>query len=828
MRDDEAYGAGDPGALEALFGARTEAGALIGLAEAYRRSGWRAARLDPLGLALPEAPEELEPGRYGLEPADAAPLRAAYCGTIGWEIGHVQDRARREWLAARAEEPWRPAPAEQAGALDMIARGEHLEATFGRRMPGTKTFGLAGAEGYLVLTDAVIRAGVALGARHVFAGGMHRGRFTQMGLNFGKPLTRLVAEAQGTPEMPFETGAASDVPYHLGFEGQARIGGHDVTMWVSPHPSHLSVVGPVMQGRARAIAEREGAGAVLSVIYHTDAAIAGQGINMEVFQLSGLAPFHIGGTIHLILNNQIGFTTEMREARTARSCADIAKLVEAPVLHVNGDDPEALLRVGQVAAEYRARFGADIVVDMVCYRRKGHNEIDEPHFTQPMAYKAIDAMPKLSEQYGSRIGQKPDVGGFASELDRAFGAAKQWAPNGPPPAPGLATDIEARLCDPVETGVDIETLRRLGRHVTAAPEGMALHPKVARFLDARAAAIETGGGIDWATAEALALASLADQGTPVRFGGQDSIRGAFTQRHLALFDQQTGVRHIVLDGLAARVDLYNAPLIEHAILAFEYGRSTLAPGALAVWEAQFGDFLNVCQPVFDQVVACAEDRWLFESALTILLPHGLDGGGPDHATARPERLLMACAKGNMRLVNASTPANFFHALRRQMVGPLSKPLVVLSPKALLRHPGCVSRLDEMGPGSGFRTVIGDDVENASRAVLCTGKLYHFLEAERRQRGIEDVAMIRLEQLYPLDEAAIAAALKPCRKAELVWAQEEPENFGYFGWLDRRLEDIAGRRWRLVSRPASPSASAGPKVWDDRHLKAVIDAALDLR
>jgi 2-oxoglutarate dehydrogenase E1 component len=823
MRDDEAFGAGDPGALEVLFGARTEAGALLGLAEAFRRSGWRAARLDPLGLTPPEAPEELEPSLYGLIPADAESLRAAYCGSIGWEIGHVQDRARRDWLAARAEEPWKPSAADRATALDLIARGEHLEATLARRMPGTKTFGLAGAEGYLVLTDAVIREGVALGARHVFAGGMHRGRFTQMGLNFGKPLARLVAEAQGAPEIPRETGAASDVPYHLGFEGTVRIGGHEVAMWVSPHPSHLSVVGPVMQGRARAVADREGVGAVLPVIYHTDAAIAGQGINAEVFQISGLAPFHIGGTIHLILNNQIGFTTEMREARTARSCSDIAKLVEAPVLHVNGDDPDALIRAGQVAADYRAAFGADIVVDMLCYRRKGHNEIDEPRFTQPTAYQVIDAMAPLAGRYAARIGRQADTSAFVADLDRAFAAARHWTPNGPETPRGLAPDIEARLCDPVATGVALDDLRRLGRHLTTPPDGMALHPKVTRFLEARAAAIEGGEGIDWATAEALA--SLADRGTPVRLGGQDTVRGAFTQRHLALHDQRTGVRHMVLDGLAAQAEVYNAALIEHAILAFEYGLSTATPDRLTVWEAQFGDFLNVCQPVFDQVVTCAEDRWLFQSGLTILLPHGLDGGGPDHATARPDRLLMTCAKGNIRLVNASTPANYFHALRRQIVGPHRKPLVVLSPKALLRHPACVSRLDEMGLGKTFQAVIGEVVKKARRVVICTGKLYHYLNVARRERGIEDIALVRLEQLYPLDDAALAVALRPYKKTELVWAQEEPENMGYFAWLDRRLERIAGRRLGLVSRSAMATPATGPKKWNDAEFAAVIDGAL---
>lgn len=826
MRDTEAFGAGDPGALEALFGARTEAGAWRGLVEAYRRFGWLAARLDPLGLVKPQSPAELDPALYGFTPEDAAPLARAYCGTIGWEIGHVQDRARRDWLAARAEQAYAPEAGDRSRALALIARAEHLEAAFGRRMPGVKTFGLAGAEGFVVLTDAVMRAAVALGARRLLVAGMHRGRFTQMGLNFGKPLVRLVAEAQGTPDVPAEAGAQSDVAYHLGFEGTVVIAGREVPIWVAPHPSHLSLVGPMMQGRARAAVEANGAGAVLPLILHTDAAFAGQGVNAEVLQLSGLGPWHVGGTVHLVLNNQIGFTTEPYEGRTARSPADIAKLIEAPILHVNGEDPGALLRAGRVAAEYRAAFGADIVVELIGYRRKGHNEIDEPRFTQPLLYKAIDAMPPLSARYAAETGAEADVSGFAAELDAAFAAAKDWAPNGPEAPPrGLASDVEERLCDPVETGVDLGRLRALGAHLARLPDGFAAHPKVARFLTERAEAVERGEGIDWATAEALALASLADEGRPVRLTGQDSVRGAFSQRHLALFDQETGARHMVLDGLAARADIHNSPLIENAVLAFEYGLSTAALNRLTVWEAQFGEFLNVAQGVFDQIIAPGESRWLMESGLVILLPHGLDGGGPDHATGRPERLLAACARGNLRVLNASTPANFFHALRRQVVGPYRKPLVVLTPKALLRHPACVSALAEMGPGTGLRTVIGERREGARRVVLCTGKLFYLLDAARRDRGADDVALVRLEQLYPLDDAAIAAALAPHTGAELVWAQEEPENMGYFAWLDRRLERIAGRPFRLVSRPAMPSPATGPKKWNNAEAAAVIDAAL---
>ena len=818
MRDTEALGAGDPGALDALWAGATEAGALLGLAEAYRRWGWRAARLDPLGLTAPEEVPELDPTLYGLTAHDAEPLGRAYCGAIGWEFGHVQDRSRRAWLTRQAERPWHVPAADRRAALELIARGELFERMLDRRLPGAKTFGLSGAEGFLVLMQRVIQQAVKAGARQVVAGGMHRGRMTQMALVFGKPLAAVIAEAQGAPAVPEGMGS-SDSPYHLGFHDTVEVAGRKVGIWVAPHPSHLSVVAPVAIGRARALRDR--GSAPLPLVLHTDAAFAGQGVNAETLQLSGLAPFAVDGTIHLILNNQLGFTTGAAEARTARTCADVAKLVEAPILHVDGDDPDAVMRVAEVAAGYRAAFAADIVVDLVACRRKGHNEIDEPRFTQPAMYRAIDALPPLSQRYAEEIGAEPELDGFRAALDAAFEAAKGWRPNLRRTPMGLAPDAEARMLAPVATGVSEARLRAHGERLTALPAGIEPHPRVAEFLKRRGAAIEAGTGIDWATAEALALACLLDEGVPVRLGGQDTVRGAFTQRHLEVHCQRTGARHGVLDGFGPS-EIFNTPLTENAVLGFEYGYSLGEPDGLTVWEAQFGDFINVCQSIFDQFVICGEDRWHFESNLTMLLPHGLDGGGPDHATAHPERLLAACANGNLQVVNLSTPANYFHALRRQVLAPLSKPLVVLAPKALLRHPGATSRLADLA--GGFRTVIAEH-RPARRVVMATGKLAVLLERARDEAGRDDIALIRLEQLYPLHTAALARALAPYRDAELVWAQEEPENMGYFGWLDRRLEAVSGRRWRLVTRPASPSAASGPKQWDDAHLKAVIAAAL---
>ena len=820
MRDSDGLGAGDPGAIEAMLGARSYDGAADGLAEAYRRFGWMAADLDPLGLASRHVLPDLDPHRWGVGEDEAAVLRAAYCATIGWNFGHIADPERRAWLAMAAETAVRPGVAERSRALDLIARGEALEAAFDRRMPGAKTFGLSGAEGYLVLLDRVLGCGAAAGHDHAIMGGMHRGRLTQMGLVFGKPLHRIIADSMGVPEYPESVGASSDSPYHMGWSGAVETPSGTMRVWVAPHPSHLSVVAPVGQGVARA--HLDSGQRVLALALHTDAAFAGQGVNAEMLQLSGLPAFSIGGTVHLMLNNQIGFTTDATAARTARTAADFARVIDAPILHVNGEDPDAVLRVAEIAVAYRERFGADIVVDLIAYRRKGHNEIDQPRFTQPRAYARIDAMAPLSARYASETGLHTDLQAFQADLDSAFAASKSLTSNDVPSAPGLAPDIEATMLAPVETGLDAETLRTLAERITALPTGFDPHPKVADFL-ARRRSDMASGTVDWATAEALALAACIDAGMPVRLIGQDVMRGAFTQRHLEVHDQSNGDRMDVLSGLGGPFSGFDSPLTENAVLAYEYGYSIARPDGLTIWEAQFGDFLNVAQAIFDQFIICGEDRWLFPSGLVLLLPHGVDGGGPDHATAHPERLLAACARGNIQVVNPSAPANIFHALRRQVMAEWRKPLVVLAPKTLLRHPGARSSLSEFS--TVFQSVIAESPPKP-RVVLSTGKLAVLLEAERDRTGA-DVALIRLEQLYPLDTAALSKALEPFADAELIWAQEEPENMGYFNWLDRQLEAISGRRWTCVSRPASPSASSGPKAWDDAHLRRVIATALGL-
>ncbi|HRD76887.1 MAG TPA: 2-oxoglutarate dehydrogenase E1 component [Hyphomicrobiaceae bacterium] len=861
---EEFSGVGDPGALEAMFDGRPGAGprpaqrssasaaapGLTTLLEAYRHRGFLRARLDPLGLApRPEIPE-LDPAAHGLARRDAAELaerlERAYCGSIGWEIGHIHDGARRRWLEAEAEQadPVTPDATERRRILALLARVDAFESGLNLRIPAGKHFGIGGAETFLVALETLIAESARLGVEEVVVGGMHRGRFAMLATIMEKPLTALIAEIQGKPAIPEGMKASSDVSYHLGYSGDRQIAGSTVHFSVSPHPSHLQLAPIITQGRARAkqtLLGPDGARRVLPLLLHTDASFSGQGLVAEMLQLSGLAPFRLGGTVHVLINNQLGFTTTPEEGRTARGASDIARLIEAPVLHVNGDDPEAVWRVALIAANWRARFQSDIIIDLVCYRRPGHNEIDEPRFTQPRMYEAIDARPPVRALYADELaarGLDTDAADSATDamrasLGSAFAAAKSWKINQADWFEGRWTGLvqgdEAAMLAPVVTGVPAARLTDIGRAITSLPDGTTLDPKVARFLDERRRSIEAGEGINWATGEALALASLLSDGTSVRLGGQDSVRGAFTQRHLEVHDQASGERHLTLAPAArafAKAEIHNTPLIEHAVLTYEYGISLADPARLVIWEAQFGEFLNYAQPVFDQCIACGEDRWLRSSGLVILLPHGLDGGGPDHSTGRPERLLAACAGANLQVVNASTPANFFHALRRQMARPFRKPLVVLTPKALLRHKACVSTLADFAEGTGFRHVIDDTgVAGASRVLLCTGKIFYDLAAERAARGLgQKVAIVRIEQLHPLPADEIRTAMTRHSGAETIWCEEEPENMGYFTHLDRPLEAITGRRVRRAGRPAVATPAVGVKYWHEAEIKAVLDTA----
>ena len=851
-------GAGGPGAIAALFedgldGAQTSQprsspggygeAALI---EAYRQRGYLAAVLDPLGLAKPAPIAELEPLQYGVDRASSliARLQLAYCGSIGWDFVHIRDGARRRWFAAEAESRATADMSidEQHRCLALLSRTAAFETALARRLPGAKLFGIGGAETFNVIVETILAESVRLGVEEVVVGGMHRGRFNMLANVFGKPLVSLVAEIIGMPAVPDGLGVSSDVSYHLGYAGEREIAGQRLRIAVSAHPSHLQLIPIITQGRARArqaMRAEAGRRAVLPLLLHTDASFAGQGLVAEMFQLSKLAPFDLGGTIHVVINNQVGFTTDPDEARSASGCTDIARLVEGPILHVNGDDPDAVYRASLVAANYRATFASDIVIDLVCYRRPGHNEIDEPRFTQPQMYRAIDALAPVHELYAARVEGGAAIAAEASasveaELKAAFVSAKSYAVNRADWFAGVWSGLRpgtvADMLRPVVTGLPATELQRLGRLITDIPEGFTPDPKVAKFLAERRQSIETGEGITWAAAETLALASLTAVGVPVRFGGQDSLRGAFTQRHWQLHDAINGTRHLVLSAAAKNaksLEVHNTPLIEHAVLCYEYGISLDDPKRLVVWEAQFGEFLNIAQPVFDQCIACGEDRWLRASGIVILLPHGLDGGGPDHSTGRPERLLAAGAGANIQVVNASTPANYFHLLRRQIMRDIRKPLVVLTPKALLRNKSCVSALADFADDTHFRELIIDGpAEGAQRVILCTGKVAYLLAEERARCKLEqEITIIRVEQLHPLPEPAIGDALARHPAATLVWCEEEPANMGYFTHLDRTLERLAKRAIVRAGRPATASPASGVKYWLEAEEKAYLAAAL---
>ena len=816
MRDWDFLNAGDPGAIDALFGQDLDRRDTTVL-DAFRRHGWLKADLDPLG-------KQSSSSRFVLSPLldndndEAARLSAIYCGTIGWEFGHVQDLEKFEWLAAQAEAADAPVPEDRLRALCLIRQGELFETTLGKRLPMVKTFGLSGSEGFLVAVDQVIRTSRA---KSVCVGGMHRGRLTQLALLFGKPLDRLIEECRGLPDVPEEFGIASDVPYHLGWEG---VRGDGISVWVAPHPSHLSLSGPVAAGIVRG--RNDGS---LPLILHTDAAFAGQGINAELLQISALPAYAIGGSVHIILNNQIGFTTEPGEARSSRTCADVAKIIEAPILHVNGNDPDAVCRAAAIAVRYRETFASDIVLDIIGFRRPGHNEVEEPRYTQPSTYRLLDALPPLSDIYAGRLGWAvPELPEFRRQLDTAFQDRAATSSSISEIPAGLAPDIEDQMCLPVTTGCDLARLAEIGCRLTSVPDDFQVHRKVAEFLEKRRRGFDGAFGLDWASGETLALASLADDGHAIRLSGQDSVRGAFSQRHFHIHDQNSDRVHRCLDGFGTDVEVFNTPLIENAVLGFEYGLSVASPQRLTIWEAQFGDFLNVCQAMFDQYVTGGEQRWLFSCGLVMLLPHGWDGGGPDHSTGHVERILARCAQGNIQLVNPSTPAQMFHVLRRQLKGSVRKPLVILSPKTLLRHADCRSDLGEFGPGTGFRLLIDDPVIDAARikrVVLCSGKVFYALDTTRQERGLEkSVALIRMEQLYPLPRKQIADTLARYGAAELFWVQEEPENLGAFTWLDRKLERIIGRSVRLISRPTAASPAVGWRSWHAKEEALLMDRA----
>ena len=848
------------------------------LIRAYRIRGHLYAKLDPLGLAPIEHHPELDYKTYGFTDDDldreifidnvlgmeTATLRvildavqATYCDKIGVEFMHIQDPAQKAWIQERIEQPRNHTDFTDRGKLAILERltaAETFEQFLDRRFVGAKRFGLEGGEALVPLLEQVIKRGSQLGLEELVLGMAHRGRLNILANVFDKPFINIFSEFQGNPANPEDVQGSGDVKYHLGTSSDREFDGKNVHLSLTPNPSHLEVVNPVVLGRVRAKQRQRGDKArnkVMGILLHGDAAFIGQGLVAETFELSELKGYQTGGTIHVVINNQIGFTTSPTEARSGPYCSEMAKIVQAPVFHVNGDDPEAVVHVARIATEFRYQFKVDVVVDMYCYRRQGHNEGDEPAFTQPLMYREIAKHPTTRRIYSNRLIQEgllteqaseQFVDSFRARLERDFESAQNFKPNKADWLEGKwsGMDIARGEDRRGDTDVEMDVLQEIGRRITTVPDDFNLNSKIKRQFAAKLKAVQDGKGIDWATAEALAFGACAIEGTPVRLSGQDCGRGTFSQRHAVLTDQETGVDFVPLQHVRpdqAKVDVLDSPLAEMSVLGFEYGYTTAEPNMLIMWEAQFGDFANGAQVIIDQFITSGEHKWLRMSGVVMLLPHGYEGQGPEHSSARLERYLQMCAEDNMQVCVPSTPANYFHMLRRQVRRNFRKPLIVMTPKSLLRHKACVSDLSEFGPGTSFHRVIADDAKlvaasRVKRVVLCTGKVYYDLLAAREERKIKDVALVRVEQLYPFPVRSLTAELKKYPNAEVVWCQEEPENMGAWRFIDRKLETvladmpkIQADRPRYVGRAEAASTATGVMKRHVAQQAKLVDEAL---
>ncbi len=853
------------------------------LIRSYRVRGHLEAQLDPLGLQQPKPHPELSPATYGFTEADMdrpifldfvlgkesatlreilAICRASYCGPIGVEFMHIQDPDQKSWIQRRIEgAPWVGGFTrdEKRAILQELTEAEGFEAFCARKFVGTKRFGLEGGESTIPAVQTVIQVAARAGVKEIAIGMAHRGRLNMLANVVKKPFQQIFSEFQGVGAQPDDVQGSGDVKYHLGTSTDLEIEGNRVHLSLQPNPSHLEAVDPVVVGKIRArqdmAGDTRGRHSMMGILLHGDAAFAGQGVVYETMAMSQLIGYRTGGTIHIVTNNQIGFTTVPAHAYSGLYCTDIAKAVQAPILHVNGDDPEAVVFVARLVAEFRQTFGTDIVLDIVCYRRHGHNESDEPAFTQPIMYGRIREMKTTRTLYAARLAAEGSLSAedsqamldaFYATLDAAHQAAQSFRPNKADWLEGHWTGLKAvGSSDDVEqlhaTAVPLETLREVGGALTRVPADFNVNPKILRQLEAKRQAIEGGEGIDWATGEALAFGTLLLEGHRVRLSGEDVQRGTFSQRHAVLVDQQTQAEYVPLNNIRAgqtRFEAFNSLLSEFGVLGFEYGYSLADPHTLVLWEGQFGDFANGAQVIIDQFIASAETKWLRMSGLVMLLPHGYEGQGPEHSSARLERYLQLCAERNMRVANLTTPANYFHALRRQLKANYRKPLVQMTPKSLLRHKLAVSSLAEFGPGSGFRYVIPEvdaiaPEEEVRRVVLCTGKVYYDLLAERRERGLRDVALIRVEQLHPFPAQSLGRALAPYRRAEVIWCQEEPANMGAWSFMDRRIEtvlaglDNAAKRPAYAGRDAAASPATGLAKVHQQQQDALVRQALGL-
>lgn len=851
----------------------------------FRSRGHLGANLDPLGLQGQVNHPEFDPRFFGFTDADLdrpifidnvlglesasmreieAILKRTYQGTFALQFMHLQDPEPKSWLQQRIEGLGKEITFTAEGRkaiLNKLIETEGFEKFLGIKYMGTKRFGLDGGESLIPAIEQILKRGGALGAKEVIIGMPHRGRLNILANVMEKPFRAIFNEFQGGSFKPEDVDGSGDVKYHLGASSDREFDGNNVHLSLTANPSHLEAVNPVVLGKVRAKQAQNGDDrtSVIPLLLHGDAAFAGQGIIAEGFGLSMLKGHKTGGTIHIIVNNQIGFTTAPHYSRSSPYPTDIAKMVDCPIFHVNGDDPEAVVHAAKVATEFRQMFGRDVVIDMFCYRRFGHNEGDEPMFTQPLMYKTIKKHRTTVDLYSERLVNDGLLS--ASDVDEVkarwqaflndeFEAGKDYKPNKADWLDGRWAGMETSegAYQRGQTAVPLDNLKEVGSALTRLPDNFTPHRTVTRLFDTKREMIDTGTGIDWATAEALAFGSLMVEGYKVRLSGQDCTRGTFSQRHSGITDQKTEERYYPLNHIRDDLENYeviDSMLSEYAVLGYEYGYSLSEPNALVLWEAQFGDFANGAQIMIDQFISCGERKWLRMSGLVMLLPHGYEGQGPEHSSARIERFLQLSAEDNWIVANCTTPANYFHILRRQLHRSFRKPLILFTPKSLLRHKKCVSTLGEMAEGSSFHRVLWDDAQHGNsdtvlaaddkikRVVMCSGKVYFDLLEARDAAGIDDVYLMRLEQFYPFPALSLTRELARFKNADMVWCQEEPKNQGAWFFVEPNIEWVLSRIGAKVSRPAYAGrpASASPATGLGSQHKfeqeALVNAALTL-
>jgi 2-oxoglutarate dehydrogenase E1 component len=856
------------------------------LIRAYRIRGHLTADLDPLNILKNDTHPELQPANYGFHESDMDRLiyidnvlglelatmreivdivKRTYCGTFALQYMHISNPSESQWLKERIEGYGKEINFTKRGRkaiLNKLVEAEGFEKFLHVKYMGTKRFGLDGGESLIPAMEQIIKRGGALGVKDIIIGMPHRGRLNVLVNVLAKPLRAIFNEFQGGSFKPKEVDGSGDVKYHLGASSDREFDGNKVHLSLTANPSHLEAVNPVVLGKARAKQEQyddDTRRSVMPILLHGDAAFAGQGVVAECFGLSGLTGHRTGGTMHIVINNQIGFTTAPHFSRSSPYPTDIALMVEAPIFHVNGDDPEAVVHAARVATEFRQKFAKDVVLDIFCYRRFGHNEGDEPMFTQPFMYKTIKKHKTTLQLYSERLiadGLMPKSeienckDNFQKILNNEFDAGKDYKPNKADWLDGRWSHLNQNKenYQRGSTSISSKSFDQISKALTKKPKNFQLHKTVERQLIGKAEILKAGEALDWATGEALAFGSLLLEGFPVRLSGQDSARGTFSQRHSVLIDQETEERRYPLNHIDKNQKYYeviDSMLSEYAVLGFEYGYSLSEPNALVVWEAQFGDFANGAQIMFDQFICSGERKWLRMSGLVMLLPHGFEGQGPEHSSARLERFLQNSAEENWIIANCTTPANYFHILRRQLHRTYRKPLVLMTPKSLLRNKFAVSSKKEFVEGSSFHRVLWDDAQKGisktklkedikiKRIIACSGKVYYDLLQERDTHNLTDTYLLRVEQLYPVPALALTKELGRFKNADLIWCQEEPKNQGAWSFIEPNLEQILGRlkvkakRANFVGRPPSASPATGLASQHKEQQEKLVFEALNL-